>query len=70
MDILGIYFDSWDGPARVILVGVPAYLSLLLLLRVSGKRTLAKMNAFDFIVTIALGSILATLLTSRSVTWA
>ena len=27
----------------------------MLILRTSGKRTLAKLNAFDFIVTVALG---------------
>jgi uncharacterized membrane protein YcaP (DUF421 family) len=37
------------------------------LLRVSGKRTLSKMNAFDLIVTVALGSTLATILLSRDV---
>jgi uncharacterized membrane protein YcaP (DUF421 family) len=39
----------------------------VLLLRVSGKRTLAKLNAFDLIVTVALGSTLATVLLSKSV---
>lgn len=57
-------FDSWEGLARTALVGVSAYVALLLLLRVSGKRTLSKMNAFDFVVTIALGSTLATILLS------
>ncbi|WP_214703160.1 MULTISPECIES: YetF domain-containing protein [unclassified Exiguobacterium] len=50
---------------RIVLTGVGAYISIILMLRVSGKRTLAKMNAFDFIVTVALGSILATTLTSQ-----
>ncbi|WDH75572.1 DUF421 domain-containing protein [Exiguobacterium marinum] len=50
---------------RIILTGVGAYISIILMLRISGKRTLAKMNAFDFIVTVALGSILATTLTSQ-----
>ena len=40
---------------------------LVVALRVSGKRTLSKMNAFDFVVTVALGSTLATLLLSRDV---
>ena len=40
---------------------------VLLLLRVSGKRTLTKMNAFDLVVTVALGSMLATVLLTRSV---
>jgi len=39
-------------------------------LRVSGKRTLAKLNAFDFVVTVALGSTLATILLNSTVSWA
>lgn len=37
-----------------------AYFTMIIILRISGKRTLSKMNAFDFIVTVALGSSLAT----------
>src|SRR5690606_29068465 len=44
-----------------------AYAGLVILLRTSGKRTLSKMNAFDLIVTVALGSILATILLSKDV---
>ena len=62
-----MFFDSWDGLARVAIVGVLAYLGLVLLLRVSGKRTLSKLNAFDLVVTVALGSTLATVLLSRDV---
>lgn len=62
-----IFFDSWESLMRVILVGAGAYLSLIVLLRISGKRTLSKMNAFDLIVTIALGSTLATVLLNRTV---
>ena len=50
---------------RIMLTGIGAYISIIIMLRVSGKRTLAEMNAFDFIVTVALGSILATTLTSQ-----
>lgn len=52
---------------RTAVVGVIAYVVLLLFLRASGKRTLSKMNAFDFVVTVALGSTLATILLSRDV---
>ncbi|MXP64692.1 DUF421 domain-containing protein [Roseomonas sp. M0104] len=62
-----MFFDSWAGLARVLVVGTLAYVALVVLLRVSGKRTLAKLNAFDFIVTVALGSTLATVLLSKSV---
>ena len=60
-------FDSWLGILRVLIVGPLAYVSLVVLLRVSGKRTLAKLNAFDLVVTIALGSTFATVLLSKSV---
>lgn len=40
---------------------------LIIFLRLSGKRTLSKMNAFDFIVTVALGSCLATVSLSKDV---
>ncbi len=40
------------------------------LLRVSGKRTLSKMNMFDFVITIAFGSVLASMLISKNVTLA
>lgn len=60
-----MFFDNWMGVARTVLVGTLAYISLLLLVRVSGKRTLSKMNAFDLIVTVALGSTLATILLSK-----
>ncbi|MFZ0258098.1 MAG: YetF domain-containing protein [Gammaproteobacteria bacterium] len=60
-----MFFDSWQSLGRIAVVGVSAYAALLLLLRVSGKRTLSKMNAFDFVVTVALGSTLATILLSK-----
>ncbi len=62
-----IFFNSWSSVFRIVLIGVVAYGSLILLLRASGKRTLSKMNAFDFIVTVVLGSILATVLLSKDV---
>lgn len=65
-----MFFDSWHDLARVVLVGVCAYVALVLMLRVSGNRTLSKLNAFDFVVTVALGSTLATVLLSKDVSLA
>ncbi|SFC14424.1 Protein of unknown function [Alkalibacterium subtropicum] len=45
---------------KLIAISVVSFVSIVLILRASGKRTLSKMNAFDFIVTVALGSVLAT----------
>jgi len=63
----------FDGPGdlvRILVVGTAAYAALLLLLRASGKRTLSKLNAFDLVVTVALGSTLATIILSSSVSLA
>lgn len=62
-----IFFQSWSGIVRTVIVGTLAYGLLILSLRVSGKRTLAKLNAFDLVVTVAIGSTLATILLSESV---
>jgi uncharacterized membrane protein YcaP (DUF421 family) len=60
-------FDSWSGVGRTVLVGILAYIGLVVMLRLSGKRTLSKLNAFDLVVTVALGSTLATILLSKDV---
>ncbi|MCD0445779.1 DUF421 domain-containing protein [Glycomyces sp. A-F 0318] len=62
-----MFFDSWGGLLRVVVLGLCAYVSLLAVLRLSGKRTLAKMSAFDLVVTVALGSTLATILLTSDV---
>ena len=58
-----IFFDNWESIGRTFSVGLLAYFSLIAMLRISGKRTLSQMKEFDFIVTVALGSTLATRLT-------
>lgn len=63
-----MFFDSFAGIGRIILVGALAYIALVVMLLLSGNRTLSKMNAFDFIVTIALGSTLAAILLDDSIT--
>ncbi len=62
-----IFFSNWQTLGRTLVIGVLAYVLLIVLLRISGKRTLSKMNAFDFVVTVALGSTLATILLNRDV---
>lgn len=62
-----IFFDNWESIFRTFIISFLAYAALVILLRIFGKRTLSKMNAFDFIVTIALGSTLATVLLNKDV---
>jgi uncharacterized membrane protein YcaP (DUF421 family) len=58
---------SWHDIVRILTMGASAYVALVFLLRISGKRTLSKMNAFDFVVTVALGSTLATVFLDKSI---
>ena len=62
-----MFFDGWYPLLRILVGGPCAYVGLVALLRVSGKRTLSKFNAFDLIVTVALGSTLATVILSKDV---
>lgn len=62
-----MWFGDWGAVGRIVVIGTLGYLALIALLRVSGKRTLSKMNAFDFVITITLGSTYATLLISDTV---
>ena len=64
------FFDGWLPLLRTAVIGLFAYATLIVFLRVSGKRTLSKMNAFDLVVTVALGSTLASVLLSQDVTLA
>jgi uncharacterized membrane protein YcaP (DUF421 family) len=60
-----MFFNSWSHLLHTLVVGILAYAALIVLLRISGKRTLSKWNAFDFVVTVAFGSTLATALLSN-----
>jgi uncharacterized membrane protein YcaP (DUF421 family) len=59
--------QSWEIVLTTILIGISAYISMIIILRISGKRTLSKMNAFDLIVTVALGSALAATVVNQDV---
>ena len=67
MNWMEMLFQGWSGLVRTAVVAVLAYGALVLFLRISGKRTLSKLNAFDLVVTVALGSILATTLLNKDV---
>lgn len=67
MALIEWYFQNGTDILRVIAVGVPMYFILVFLLRISGKRTLSKMNQFDFVITIAFGSAIASILLQKSI---
>ncbi len=53
--------------ARIALSAVVGYAVLLFLMRGLGKRTIAKMNMSDFVITVAIGSTLAGFIASRDI---
>lgn len=55
-----MFFSDWGDLWRALIKSSVAYVAMVCVLRLSGKRTLAKLNAFDLVVTVALGSVLAT----------
>jgi uncharacterized membrane protein YcaP (DUF421 family) len=62
-----VLFNNWESISRTLIIGALAYVSLVAMLRISGKRTLSQINEFDFIVTVALGSTLATVLLNKDI---
>jgi uncharacterized membrane protein YcaP (DUF421 family) len=56
----------WIDYAMVPAVALAAYAWLIFVLRVTGKRTLSKLNAFDFSITVAFGSALATIIIDQN----
>ena len=67
MDKVVFFWNGWEPLLRTVVVGTLTYISIILILRISGKRTLAKMNMFDFVITVALGSAYGRVLTAKQV---
>ncbi|WP_431137029.1 DUF421 domain-containing protein [Psychroserpens mesophilus] len=64
--------DKWfkfssDGLLAIILTAIGIYIALVVLTRISGKRSFSKMSSFDFAMTVAIGSVIATVIISKSV---
>ncbi len=63
----GIRF--WDAVSleRTLLFGIIVYVAAIVFLRLTGNQTLPKRNAFDWVLTVAMGSVVADVLLSPSV---
>lgn len=70
MDLSQFLFAGWESLLRALVVGVPLYLLLIVMLRTSGKHSLAKNNAYGLVVTVSLGSALASGVLTKQVTLA
>jgi uncharacterized membrane protein YcaP (DUF421 family) len=63
-----IFFESWYNVGRTVTLSIVGFAALMILLRVSGKRTLSKLNAFDFVFVVAVGSVFASTIISKDIT--
>jgi uncharacterized membrane protein YcaP (DUF421 family) len=59
-------FTSWSTVGWIVLSGLVMLLVVVALIRLTGLRSLAKMSSFDFAVTVAIGSILGSVVASSS----
>lgn len=63
-----IFFENWWSLLRILVSAALVYTTLILMLRISGKRTLSDMNIFDFVITVALGTTFSSTIISPDVT--
>lgn len=61
-------FDiTWNSVGLIAFSALGIYLSVIIMTRICGKRSFSKMSSFDFAMTVAVGSIIATTVLSQSV---
>lgn len=57
---------SLQSVVNILGVAAAAYVALIAMVRINGLRTFSKMSSFDFAVTVAVGSILASTVVSKN----
>ncbi|THH35545.1 DUF421 domain-containing protein [Neolewinella litorea] len=67
MDFSEMFYQDWTGLLRTLIVGTLGYIFIVFSLRISGNRTLSKLNAFDLAISVAFGSTFASMLLSEDV---
>ncbi|MCA9837891.1 MAG: DUF421 domain-containing protein [Trueperaceae bacterium] len=54
-----IFFDGMEDWFRIIMSAPLIYLGIILFVNLSGKRSTSQMNNFDWVVTVAMGSLVS-----------
>lgn len=65
-----MFFNNFESIKTILITAFLVYFSIIIILRTSGKRTLSSLNAFDFVVTVTIGSIAATTILSVDTSFA
>ncbi|SDS23354.1 YetF domain-containing protein [Gramella sp. MAR_2010_147] len=58
---------EWNSMIAILLTAIGIYIAIIIFTRIAGKRSFSKMSSFDFAMTVALGSMIATTVLSKSV---
>lgn len=61
------FSTDWQAIGAILLTALGIYISLILFTRIAGKRSFSKMSSFDFAMTVAVGSVIASTILSKSV---
>lgn len=64
VDALGA---SWSTVLGIVLNAIIVYVSVIVFTRIAGLRSFAKMSGFDFAMTVAIGSVIASTVASASI---
>lgn len=60
------FYTSADGLLRIVMTVTGVFITVIVLTRINGLRSLSKMSSYDFVVTIAIGGVIATTATSET----
>ncbi|MBW3543423.1 MAG: DUF421 domain-containing protein [Planctomycetes bacterium] len=52
-----VFFSDWTGIGRVVVAAILVYAFVVTFVRIVGKRAASRMNNYDWIVTVAIGSV-------------
>ena len=64
---MSYFWTGWTAIWHTILIGTVGYLTLVILLRGTGPRTMAKMTPLDFVIAVTLGSAFGRVVTATDV---
>ncbi len=67
---LSYFWTGWSPIWHTLLIGTVGYLTLVILLRGTGPRTMAKMTPLDFVIGVTLGSAFGRVITAVDVSLA
>lgn len=67
---LTYFWTGWSPIWHTLLIGIVGYLTLVILLRATGPRTMAKMTPLDFVIAVTIGSAFGRVMTAVDVSLA